>query len=203
MLSVRRVAAAVCTAALLFGATGCVGDEPPIHANTDKGVKLGMTLKDMKSYEQYQKLEKQFKKYGVEQSPEWLAICNTINRKALRKLGFDPQNDLQKRSGDYALRDACIWELENKNWNVGIWKAPASLEELNNRDLFVHERTVTYNGQVVHVGYVKHKTREQFVDCAVNMQKSSGVYGLELNIADEDYTHEEVCDMLLDLTVDN
>lgn len=50
----QRIIAGVCAVGLLFGATACQNDdeEPLIHANHDKGAKLGGTLNDLKSYDE-------------------------------------------------------------------------------------------------------------------------------------------------------
>ena len=124
-----RVLAAVCGMAVLLGATACNNDgsgmsagigqqsgptldtdgEPFIHANHNRGTDPGTTFGDVddKGLQDY---TDEFIEWGLKQTPDWLEIRNTINKRELRKLGIDPQKDLLQREGGEGKRWACGWK---------------------------------------------------------------------------------------------
>lgn len=149
----KRCITGLCAICLIFSTTACQSsdEEPLIHANHDKGMKFGTHIKDIESRQQIRDIHDYVERWGAEQTPEWLAICNTINRKALRKLGFDPQNNLRNRdSGD--LKDSCAWEKENYNRRVLISLMRDSIDQLNARENFYYFNTVNDAGRKIYVG---------------------------------------------------
>ena len=198
----QRIIAGVCAVGLLFGATACQSDdeEPLIHANHDKGAKLGGTLNDLKSYDEIRAAQERLEKWGVEQTPEWLAICNAINRKALRQLGFDPQRDLKNRDGK--IPNACAWRSEEPPSYVALSISDKSIAELDKRENFVFTKVVEVDGRKIHLGHVQHDF-DNSTNCAANFEKDGKVYALEYLRFDDNKDQETLCDTAIELTKDS
>lgn len=83
-------------------------DPDRIYANHDKGVPPDQTMGDVKGSEDFNRNLKIYEKWGVKQTSEWLEICNQVNVPVLRKVGVDPQKDLQNRRGGQ-FKFTCSW----------------------------------------------------------------------------------------------
>ena len=129
--TVKRLVSAVVACGLLVGVSGCeshsvlsgsgksvgkssvsasvsAGQRDPdrIYAKHDKGV--DPSIEDFNSPQEYRDYRALMEKWGAKQTPDWLEICNQVNVPAMRKIGFDPQKDLQNRRTGQA-RSMCSW----------------------------------------------------------------------------------------------
>ena len=198
----RRVVAGLCTFGLLLGATACQSDdeEPLIHANHNQGSTFGRKLEDLNSFEEYQNIDKRTRKWGAEQTAEWLEICNTINRKALRKLGFDPQNDLEDRNGEF--RNVCVWKDASGQYRVTIGTLDAEMDEINQRPNFSYIRTVEVDGRKVYLGSMSHKVTSS-ISCNGDFTKNGENFVIAYISRVPDQNIDELCDGVVQLAKDN
>ncbi|HHY07441.1 MAG TPA: DUF3558 family protein [Corynebacteriales bacterium] len=200
--TVRRIIAGVCAVGLAFGATACQQDaeEPLIHAQHDKGAAFGRELEDMNSVEEFRKIGEQTRKWGAEQTPEWLEICNTINRKALRNLGFDPQNDLENRDGEF--KNVCAWSNASGEYRVTIGSMDAEMDEINRRSNFSYMRTVEVDGREVSLGSMHHKVTGA-ISCSGSFSKNDTNFVIAYISRVPDQNIDELCDGVVQLAKDN
>lgn len=202
--TVRRIIAGVCAVGLAFGATACQQDaeEPLIHAQHDKGAKLGGRIGDLESGKQIDDMVDVYLKWGAEQSPDWLKICNSINRKSLRKLGFDPQADLQNRNAKPDQVNQCVWISDETEQTVSIAKGYDSVKEADSRGNFELEKVVRVNDREIHVGHIKFR-RKQKSTCTTNFESVGAVYTVTyFNDAPEVNKHD-ACEVAIDLSSGN
>lgn len=196
---VPRLVAGVCAVGLLFGATGCQNsdDEPLIHANHDQGAVLGGRLDHLKSTQEYRDMSARLEKWGAEQSPDWLSICNTINRKALRDIGFDPQNDLQNRDGG-RLQFVCVWKQSTPHRIVSIGRVGESLDYLRNRKSFNYRESFKQGDSRVDIGTMNHDLIGA-KSCTANMTRKGKNYTIAYMVYDLDVQDDELCRVVTDL----
>lgn len=201
---VRRVVAGVCAVGLLFGATACQSDEPLIHAQHDQGAKFGKKIKHVRSYDEIKEAEERLKKWGAEQSPDWLAVCNSINRRALRKLGFDPQNDLQYRSALPGREFQCVWVTDDPAQTVVISKGDSSMtiDKANSRDKFELEGKENIKGRDIYFGHIRFR-QEQKSTCTTNFEANSAVYTVTYFNDVPEVNKHDACEVAIDLSSGN
>ena len=211
-----RIVAALCGVVVLLGATACdngglmmkagmgqesgptwdTDGEPFIHANHNRGAKPGKTYGDAKSLEEVHAYEKEFMEWGLKQTPDWLEICNTINKRELRKLGIDPQKDLLQREGG-GKRWLCMWKHDNEQI-MGIMQVDGSMEVANSRPNFVLDRQVIVNGQKAYVGSLdSYYPLSQ--SCAVNYMYQGKVYTVSYQLGAKPENESAACDAALAL----
>ena len=212
-----RVRAAVCGVAVLLGATAChdggstmkagmgqesgptldTDGEPFIHANHNRGAEPGKTYGDAKSLEEVHAYEKEFIEWGLKQTPDWLEICNTINKRELRKFGIDPQKDLLDREGGEGKRWICMWK-HNSEKIMGITWVDGSMEVANSRPNFVLDHTTTVNGKKAYVGSLR-KNYPLSQSCAVNYMYQGKVYTVSYQLGTKPESETAACDAALAL----
>lgn len=198
----QRVIAGVCAVGLLFGATACQSDdeEPLIHANHDQGATFGRKLEDLNSFDEFTSIRKRTQKWGAEQTTDWLDICSTINRKALRKLGFDPQNDLEDRNGEF--KDVCAWSNKYGEYRVTIGTIDAEMDEINQRPNFSYIRTVEVDGRKVYLGSMSHKVTSS-ISCNGDFARDGKNYVIAYISRVPDQNIDELCDGVIQLARNN
>ena len=213
-----RVVAAVCGVAVLLGGTACdsgrssmnvgIGQEagpkldtdgePFIHANHDRGAEPGVTFGDFddKGLQDY---SDEFMEWGLKQTPDWLEICNTINKAELRKLGIDPQKDLLQREGGEGKRWVCVWK-DFPEQLVAIARIDAPMEEASRPPRFKLHYETTVNGKPARVGQVQQDLPITQA-CAVDYYYQGTVYSVAYQLArvPEDPHSTQACDAALAL----
>ena len=206
-----RIVAALCGVVVLLGATACdnggsmmkagIGQEsgpkldtdgePFIHANHNRGadpnIRVGQV--DQKGLEDY---TDELTDWGLQQTPDWLEICNTINKHELRKLGIDPQKDLLNRPGGAGKRWTCGWKHDS-NQLVILAKHDLPLEKVSQPPRFILDRVATVNGKRANVGQV-----DDFYPisqaCAVDYQYQGGVYTVLYQRGEDSADHDQACE---------
>ena len=206
-----RVLAALCGVAVLLGATAChdggstmkagmgqesgpkldTDGEPFIHANHNRGadpnIRVGQV--DQKGLEDY---TDELTDWGLQQTPDWLEICNTINKHELRKLGIDPQKDLQQRKGGDGKRWACGWK-HNKEKLVVIARIDAPMEVASRPPRFTLDHTTTVNGEPARVGSVLDDEPLSQA-CTIDYKYEGQVYSITYKLLGETQNKYEACD---------
>lgn len=198
----QRLIAGVCAVGLLFGVTACRsgGEEPLIHANHDEGVKLEDVDNYRMSRDEIRAMQERLEKWGVEQTPEWLEICNAINRKALRKLRFNPQRDLWNR--DSKLPNACIWKSGIPPSYVALGLSDESIAELDKSEDFVLKKVVNVDGMEIHLGHRASDLPDP-AGCVANFEKNGKIYLLEYIRLDFREGQEPPCNIAIELARDS
>ena len=207
-----RVLAALCGVVVLLGATACdnggsmmkawmgqesgptldTDGEPFIHANHDRGAKPGVTIGELKTQAERDAYDDEFIEWGLQQTPDWLEICNTINKRELRKLGIDPQKDLQQREGGEGKRWACGWK-HNKEKLVVIARIDAPMEVASRPPRFTLDHTTTVNGEPARVGSVLDDEPLSQA-CTIDYKYEGQVYSITYKLLDETQNKHEACD---------
>ena len=212
-----RVLAAVCGVAVLLGATACdnsgstmkagmgqesgptldTDGEPFIHANHDRGVDPKLTLGDINGEEDLDAYDKEILEWGLQQTPDWLEICNTINKHELRQLGIDPQKDLLQREGGEGKRWACGWKhgLEQM---VMLGRLDKTLEEASVPPQFYLNHKATVNGRRATVGMSIEK-EPLSKTCMVNYYYRDTVYRLVYILPEPSADTDFACDSAIKL----
>ena len=206
-----RVLAAVCGMAVLLGATACNNDgsgmsagigqqsgptldtdgEPFIHANHDRGVDPKLTLGDINGEEDLDAYDKEILEWGLQQTPDWLEICNTINKHELRKLGIDPQKDLLQRQPGEGKRSVCGWK-HALDVIVLIARHDKPLEEVSVEPRFELDHKVTVNGRSANVGRIMEEYPISQA-CAVDYYYKSTVYTVSYRLVHEPDNSDAAC----------
>ena len=214
-----RIVAALCGVVVLLGATACdngglmmkagmgqesgptldTDGEPFIHANHDRGVDPKLTLGDINGEEDLDAYDKEILEWGLQQTPDWLEICNTINKRELRKLGIDPQKDLQQREPGEGKRWVCVWR-DFPTQIVAIARIDAPMEEASRPPRFKLHYETTVNGKPARVGQVQHDLPITQA-CAVDYYYHGSVYSVAYQLArvPEDPHSTKACDAALAL----
>lgn len=197
----KRIGASLCAMALLVSLTACENsdEEPLITPDRDATSKLGTTGDDLSSVKEYEDIQKKYLQSGMEQIPEWLKICNSINRKALRKLGFDPQNDLMRRAA--TVDSACIWKQKDPSRHVSIAKFKDSIDQLNKRPEFTPIRTVEQGGTTIYLGEVDHFLGT--TSCSANFERDGESYVIEYFFFSKQDDQKPICDAVVELAQPN
>ena len=207
-----RVLAAVCGVAVLLGATAChdggstmkagsgqesgptldTDGEPFIHANHNRGAKPGVTIGELKTQAERDAYDDEFIEWGLQQTPDWLEICNTINKHELRKLGIDPQKDLLQREGGEGKRWACGWK-HALDVIVLIARHDKPLEEVSVEPRFELDHKVTVNGRPANVGRIMEEYPISQA-CAVDYYYKNTVYTVSYRLVHEPDNPDAACD---------
>ena len=206
-----RIVAALCGVVVLLGATACdnggsmmkagmgqesgprldTDGEPFIHANHNRGAEPGKTYGDAKSLEEVHAYEKEFMEWGLKQTPDWLEICNTINKHELGKLGVDPQKDLLQREGGEGKRWVCGWK-HALDVIVLIARHDKPLEEVSVEPRFELDHKVTVNGRSANVGRIMEEYPISQA-CAVDYYYKSTVYTVSYRLVHEPDNSDAAC----------
>ena len=206
-----RVLATVCGVAVLLGATAChdggstmkagsgqesgptldTDGEPFIHANHNRGAKPGVTIGELKTQAERDAYDDEFIEWGLQQTPDWLEICNTINKHELRKLGIDPQKDLLQREGGEGKRWACGWK-HALDVIVLIARHDKPLEEVSVEPRFELDHKVTVNGRPANVGRIMEEYPISQA-CAVDYYYKSTVYTVSYRLVHEPDNSDAAC----------
>lgn len=135
--------------------------------------------------------------WGLQQTPDWLEICNTINKHELRKLGIDPQKDLLNRPGGAGKRWACGWKHDAKQL-VLIAKHARSLDKVSQPPRFILDHVATVNGKRANVDQVEGDIPLAQA-CAVDYEYHGGVYTVLYHRARKHANPTMACDTALKL----
>lgn len=170
-----------------------------IHANHDQGVDADLSaedLRDPKTRDQYREI---FKKWGVKQTPDWLAVCNQVNVPALRKYGIDPQKDLGNRPGGRETY-ICMWDSASakKSFYIGRFD---DIEKLKADKKFNYQKTVQQNGETYYLGNVEYFQPVGASDgftCSAGFERGGEAY--VASYIENDYTGKNnTCDALFEI----
>lgn len=196
--------AGMCAVGLLFGATACQSDdgEPLIHANHDKGAKFGGRMGDLESTKRLGDMMDVYLEWGAEQSADWLQICNSVNRKALRGLGFDPQNDLQNRIAKPDQVNQCVWISDQADQTVSFAKGYDSVKEADSRDNFELEKIVRVNDRDIHVGHIEFRQKQKST-CTTNFESDGVTYTVTYFNDAPEVNKRDACEVAIELSSGN
>ena len=170
-----------------------------IHANHAKGVDPDGGDKDYKSREEFRKRVALLNKWGVKQTSDWLAICNQVNVPAMRKVGFDPQKDLQNRKGG-AGKNNCYW-MKPKNELSLLFGKTDDVDRVRNEPDFHYTTTVKRDGHTYYLGHIEYVGEGTFVrtfSCSVTFERA-GVAYMASFIGRASKTQDEACNELIDM----
>ena len=174
-------------------------DPNHIYANHDKGIDPDIDPKEMNTQEKFDRLMAIYEKGGVKQTTDWLAICNQVNVPALRKMGFDPQRDLNNRDSSPGKYN-CYWTRDKGRLAFYFGRAK-SLEAVKARKDFTLTRMVERNNQTYYLGNIRYfgkGTVLQAFSCSVTFERSGVTYLASFNGKDPK-THEQACDELIEM----
>ena len=218
----KRLVTAVVACGLLVGVSGCdnhsvlsgsgksagksatsasasAGQRDPdrIYANHDKGV--DPKIKHFDSPEAYDEYTAVLGKWGVKQTPDWLKICNQVNVPALRKVGFDPQKDLQNRHGGNK-KSICFWLRDHDRLQFFFGRENSLKEILDRKD--IDRRWVTKRGsQTYYMGHIEffaEGTSLNRYDCTLAYERGGHAY-LAAFTGKDPKSHKQACDELIDM----
>lgn len=174
-------------------------DPDRIHANHTEGADPDGGLGGFNSDKEYDDYRALIRKWGIKQTPDWLAICNQVNVPALRKVGFDPQKDLDNRHpGDEKLN--CYWFKDSGRMQFLFGKTVA-LNELTADPKFHFQNTVQRNGETYYIGhleYIGEGTRINRYECTLAFERGGIPYVASFTGKDRK-TREEACNELIDM----
>ena len=145
-------------------------DPDRIYANHDKGVPPDQTMGDVKGSEDFNRNLKIYEKWGVKQTSEWLEICNQVNVPVLRKVGVDPQKDLQNRRGGQ-FKFTCSWFTTHETVQF-FFSTETSLQTANTRHGFKPSGQVNRYGETYDMGdieFIAEGTPLNRYSCALNL----------------------------------
>lgn len=213
----KKLAAAALVCTVLVGLSGCNNqsvlgsntssssssskqqDPDWIHANHTEGVDPDGGYKDYKSREEFRERAEALKRWGVKQTPDWLAICNKVNVPAMRKVGFNPQKDLEnRRAGGHKTN--CYWS-QNKGWLHFLFGTTDSVERVKANPDFRYSNTVTRDGETYYMGDIKfvgEGTSINRYSCSLTYERDGQAY-MAAFIGKDPKTHDQACDELIDM----
>ena len=217
----KRLVTAVVACGLLVGVSGCdnhsvlsgsgksvgksstsasasAGRDPDrIYANHDKGADLN--IKNFDTVQEYRDYYALTKKWGLKQTADWLEICNQVNVPALRKVGFDPQKDLQNRHGGNK-KSICFWLRDHDRLQFFFGRENSLKEILDRKD--IDRRWVTKRGsQTYYMGHIEffaEGTSLNRYDCTLAYERGGHAY-LASFTGKDPKTHEQACDELISM----
>ena len=216
----KRLVTAVVMCGLLVGVSGCeshsvlsgksVGkssvsasasaeqrDPNRIYAKHDKGA--DPNVKHFGSAQAYDDFEAVLEKWGLKQTPDWLEICNQVNVPALRKVGLDPQKDLQNRYGGEEKFN-CYWFRDNGRLALYFGRIDA-VDEVKSNPKFHYKGTIERDGQTYYMGHVVYTgegTVAQAFSCSLTFERDGTAYKASFNGKDPK-TEQQACDDLINM----
>lgn len=174
-------------------------DSNRIHANHTEGVDPDAGTKGFESGDKFDDYYAQLEKWGVKQTPDWLKICNQVNVPALRKVGFDPQKDLENRRAG-AHKTNCYW-TQDKGRLQFFFGTTDSAERIKNNPKFRYSNTVNRDGETYYLGdieFVGEGTTINRYSCSLTYERNDQAYMAAFTGKDPK-THEEACSDLIDM----
>ena len=213
----RKLTAVALACTVLVGLSGCnnqsvlststsassssskQSDPDRIHANHDQGVDPDAGTKGIGVGEEFNDYFAQLEKWGVKQTPDWLEICNQVNVPALRRVGFDPQKDLENRRAG-AGKNNCYWVKPRNELSLLFGKTD-DVNRIRNADDFHYTNTVTRDGHTYYLGHIEFVGEGTFVrtfSCSVTFERS-GVAYMASFIGRAPKTHEQACNELIEI----
>lgn len=174
-------------------------DPDRIYANHDKGVPPDQTMGDVKGSEDFNRNLKIYEKWGVKQTSEWLEICNQVNVPVLRKVGLDPQKDLQNRYGGEEKFN-CYWFRDNGRLALYFGRID-SVDEVKSNPKFHYKGTIERDGQTYYMGHVVYTgegTVAQAFSCSLTFERDGTAYKASFNGKDPK-TEQQACDDLINM----
>ena len=170
-----------------------------IYANHTEGVEPDQSWDSVKTGEDVDRNLAIYRKWGLKQTSDWLAICNQVNVSALRKVGFDPQKDLLNRDGGVG-KYSCYWS-HNKGQIQFFFSQEKSLDEANHRDGFELRGVVKRDGRSYYMGHIKfvgEGTSLQGFECSLNYEHDGVAYAAAITGKDPK-SHDEACNELMSI----
>ncbi len=170
-----------------------------IYANHTEGADPDGGLGGFKSAQEYDDYKALSKKWGVKQTPDWLAICNQVNVSALRKVGFDPQKDLENRRGG-THKTNCYWS-RNKDELQFFFGTTDSAERIKANPKFRYSTTVNRGKETYYMGdiqFLGEGTTVNQYSCSVTYERNGQAY-MAAFTGKEPKTHDEACNELIDM----
>ena len=172
-------------------------DSDRIHANHTEGADPDGGYKEYKSRDEFRKRAAVLRKWGLKQTPDWLKICNQVNVPAMRKVGFDPQKDLQNRKGG-AGKNNCYW-MKPKNELSLLFGKTDDVDRVRNESDFHYTTTVKRDGHTYYLGHIEYVGEGTFVrtfSCSVTFERA-GVSYMASFIGRASKTQDEACNELI------
>lgn len=172
-------------------------DPDRIHANHDHGADPNAGVHGFKSEQEYYDYRALIRQWGIKHIPDWLAICNQVNVPALRRVGFDPQKDLDRRHGG-AEKYNCYWFRDNGRLALYFGRID-SLATVRSNPKFHYLRAVKRNGETYYLGHVEYTgegTIAQAFTCSLTFDRDGVGYVASFNGKDPK-TADQACDDLM------
>ena len=168
-----------------------------IYANHTEGADPDKTMGDLKPGDGIKEYMDLSRKWGLKQTPDWLAVCNQVNVSALRRVGFDPQKGLENRHGGEEKFN-CYWFKDNGRLALYFGRIDSSKNVRSNPD-FHYLRTVKRNGETYYLGHVEYTgegTIAQAFTCSLTFDRDGVGYVASFNGKDPK-TDAEACNDLI------
>lgn len=172
-------------------------DPDRIHANHDHGADPNAGVHGFKSEQEYYDYRALIRQWGLKQIPDWLAVCNQVNVPALRRVGFDPQKDLDNRQGGDEKFN-CYWVKPRNELSLLFGKTD-DVNRIRKESKFHYTNTVTRDGHTYYLGHIEFVGEGTFVrtfSCSVTFERS-GVAYMASFIGRAPKTHDQACNDLI------
>ena len=172
-------------------------DPDRIYANHTEGVDPDSKMEGLTPDGGFKEFMDIYRKWGVKQTPDWLAICNQVNVPALRRVGFDPQKDLDMRQGG-AEKYNCYWFRDNGRLALYFGRIDSS-ETVRSNPKFHYLHAVKRNGETYYLGHVEYTgegTIAQAFTCSLTFDRDGVGYVASFNGKDPK-TADQACDDLM------
>lgn len=174
-------------------------DPNKVYPKHDKGIEPDTDPEDINTEEKFDRLMKIYDKWGAKQTPDWIAICNAANIPEMRKMGFDPQNDLQDRqTGQHKWN--CYWATAHDNMQFYFGRME-SLQAANTRKGFELQKTIKRYGNTYYIGHVYYLgegTPVLAFSCTVNFESNGVAYSAAF-LGKDPKPQEQACDELINM----
>ena len=172
-------------------------DPDRIYANHTEGVDPDSKMEDLTPDGGFKEFMDIYRKWGVKQTPDWLAVCNQVNVPALRRVGFDPQKDLDNRQGGDEKFN-CYWVKPRNELSLLFGKTD-DVNRIRKESKFHYTNTVTRDGHTYYLGHIECVGEATFVrtfSCSVTFERS-GVAYMASFIGRAPKTPEQACNDLI------
>lgn len=176
-------------------------DPDRIYANHTEGVDPHEEVRDLQSMEDYREGLATFEKWGVQQTPDWLEICNQVNVPGLRKAGFDPQKNLDNRRGSRHLYN-CSWSVDKGRLHL-MFGPTDPVEKIISDPDFRYSHTVERKGETYYMGRLSlagEGTVAKRFTCSLIFERKGQTYTAVFT-GKEQKTHEQACEELINMVV--
>ena len=172
-------------------------DPDRIYANHTEGVDPDAGIRGFKSHQEVDDYRALLRKWGLKQTPDWLAVCNQVNVPALRRVGFDPQKDLDRRHGGAEMFN-CYWFRDNGRLALYFGRIDSS-KTVRSNPKFEYLRAVKRKGETYYLGHVEYTgegTIAQAFTCSLTFDRDGVGYVASFNGKDPK-TADQACDDLM------